>query len=452
MENGDRNMVTEIVTPSCAADQWRAVFGFTNNAVVTVHDLRSALRSLHLQLALEGKTGAQPSLTTAYAKGLREVLVRSRSWPREDSGGTTSSKMMPSESDSPEQEGPSELEFTAAAHEEVAVENEEVQGDSTSGVGDSVEEDDPSAEELSTYFESIDDESLPSEAADGFAGGSERAAESLFLDIAKLLESGRTLSAPSRSIYGRIDDMWEAQQRINARRDLDRKNEQRLTPEEDGELDRLEAEALRQYGQWQAVAGRHTTAIQDYLDKAINLDPTRPELYTERATMRLHQEDFLMNGNKEHMRDTDARRRAVLNDCELALALDDSHIPAYKLTLPLLFDNGEFAEAQECAARGLAAVADVVYASELREEMSYASAVMRGVDQAEKLLAADQKRPDAVDNVVNSLEAAFGKRFEACVKFKLAQLRSSARFQRAFQEAAARSNVVWAEAWGSLGR
>uniref|UniRef100_A0A7S0BCF1 Uncharacterized protein n=1 Tax=Pyrodinium bahamense TaxID=73915 RepID=A0A7S0BCF1_9DINO len=203
------------------------------------------------------------------------------------------------------------------------------------------------------------------------------------------------------------------------------------------QLDRLEAEGLRQYAQCQAEAERYAFAIDGYLQKAIQLDPRRAELFTERARYRLQQACPWLPQDGEFPSEA-ARFEAqrALEDCEHALTLDASLEEAYELALPVLLARGDLAAAEQVAKRGQVAVRGTESAGRLACERRRAQAVRSALERAEQLLAAPERQPAEIERLVGQVIVAAGERsLEAPLRRRLEFVRHAAGTQRQFEEA-----------------
>lgn len=218
-------------------------------------------------------------------------------------------------------------------------------------------------------------------------------------------------------------------------------------------LDHLEAEALRQYGRHQAAAGRLVLAINEYMRRAIHLDPDRADLYVERAQYRL--QHYCPDLARGVLSSEVARSEAAMAvaDCEEALNRDPSLGAAYELALPVLLVQGNLAAAEHLSDRGEALVSDPVRSTRLGKERDHIRDFRADLEEAERLLAAEEKQPAEVENIVSALRSRVGPRLEAALRKQLDSLGQRAATQRHFQDSRSdRAEVRWAAAWGGLMR
>merc|ERR1711974_564017 len=136
-------------------------------------------------------------------------------------------------------------------------------------------------------------------------------------------------------------------------------------------LDHQEAEAYRQYAHHQAIAGRFGIAITNYLNRAINLHPQRGLLYLERARYAMDQFGLRLEENGLPTDRARMQAQQVLEDCQAAIACNDSLAGAYTLGVKILFALGNIEKVKQMASRGEKAVRDKRVAAQLAGDRQF---------------------------------------------------------------------------------
>lgn len=343
-----------VATMTSQKEGWRDVFGFASHETVSLHTLRATFRARHIGKPLHWEDKA---MEAAFREGVLELLGK-RS-PRTVSAARAAQQKAGHVEEPPASDSPSSSPARSARRGAFTqrVSASEQQKETQGGTFPSQQ---PPKRETWEVPEAAGPSPQPSDKA-----------MSAMRKASKLLRNDS------------FSKMVEALGVIDRCR-----REDGPSSHEEQQLDHLEAEAMRQYAKHQANYGRQVIAVREHLTKAIRLDPDRALLYVERALYRLqHFSPEIELGVMPQEAHAAAEVKAALQDCEAAIARDETNSAAYELSVLISMAMGDLEGAERIARRGQALSADNETATRLDHDRIWARQLRSGVEDAQALLA-----------------------------------------------------------------
>jgi len=154
----------------------------------------------------------------------------------------------------------------------------------------------------------------------------------------------------------------------------------------------------------------------------------------------------------------------ALRDLLGAVERDPGCAEAYHLALPILFAQGDLPAAERLARRAAAACGeDPAWSARFEAEYSYAKEMRLGLETAQSMLAAEERRhssersPEAVERYARALLEHGGRRLEEALRKKIEGVLQSAAHMVRVKEARAyisgtKQDSQWEDAWAVLYR